>query len=298
MLQLHGHVGTVHALAFSADGQTLVSGGRDHSVRIWDVGSGCERQRLDGHGGPVLSLALHPNGRALATGGADCALKIWNLASGALAESYPRQMAAVTGVAWLPGKPGSLMMACGERLKPDRGGELCLWNFASQPRVQNIRLDSQGFWSLAVAGNQPTVAWGGGARNISAWNISHQKPKSFRQSAGSLGVALSPDGSLLASAQDRFVKLWDVNKGQERETLEGHKGMIRTMAFSPDGRWLATGSQDQTVRFWAIHATGSQAGLDYSWPLGGVHALALSPDGMLAAAAGETGVICIWDLDH
>jgi WD40 repeat protein len=299
MLQLAGHSETVHTLAFAPDGRTLFSAGKDHTVRIWDVMAGSERAKIEGHAGAVLSLAVHPSGKLLASGAADKHFKLWQLPDGRPIEDFdcPKQMAAITGLGWLADRAGTLVMASGERMRPERGGELQLWNFNGKATARTIETDANGFWSLAVAPDPRVVAFGGGARRVGAWEMTRQKPRSFRLNSPSLAVALSPDGRLMASAVERTVLLFDVPKNREQAVLDGHKGLVRALAFAPSGRLLATGSQDQTVRFWSIHEAKAVPGPVYEWPIGGVHCLAFSPDGMLAAAGGDSGTIWVWDLD-
>jgi WD40 repeat protein len=173
-----------------------------------------------------------------------------------------------------------------------------LWNFAMQPPDRTLRLEAQGIWSLAVA-EGPTLAYGGGARYAATWNITTPAPKLLRHAGASQAVALSADGRRLATAGDRTIRLWDANRGSESALLEGHRGMVTALAFSPDGHFLASCSRDKTIRFWPADAEGpAEARQTYEWPIGGVHALAFAPNGMLAAAAGDSGAIVIWDLDH
>src|SRR5262249_24539191 len=65
-----------------------------------------------------------------------------------------------------------------------------------------------------------------------------------------LNVAFSPDGRLVMGGEGYTVKVWDVQTGRELEPLRGHTGDVCAVAFSPDGRWLATAGEDTTVRIW------------------------------------------------
>ena len=120
-------------------------------------------------------------------------------------------------------------------------------------------------------------------------------------------VAISPDGSLLATAYHNFVKfdeftvrfdhrvrLWEVSTGEHIATLEEHDHVVYTVAFSPDGTSLASGSHDGTVMLWDPATGQATATLRHE---NGVHALSFSPDGAMLATAGETdGILNLWDL--
>jgi WD40 repeat protein len=296
MLRLAGHGGTVHALAFGAGGSSLVSAGKDGTVRLWDVATGREDARLEGHASPVLCVAVHHHRRVLASGGSDGSLKLWDISTGRLVDSHTKQMAAVTGLAWTC-QPNSLMIACGERMRPERPGEVRLWNPESNRPARSMSLEAQGVWSLTTARQGSTVAWSGGARSVELREVTLHKPKSFHQPSASLVVALSEDGTILASAQDRAIKVWDVASGHERATIQSHHGLVRALAVSPCARHLASAGQDGTVRIWDIGDSGVRSGPVYEWPVGPVHSLAYSPSGLTAAAAGEKGDIWLWDLE-
>jgi WD40 repeat protein len=100
----------------------------------------------------------------------------------------------------------------------------------------------------------------------------------------------------VSGGADKAVKQWDVEGGGERANLLGHDAAVTAVAFSPDGRTLATGSRDRTVWLWYV-ATGRRL-MRWAGHRGAVYALAFSPDGKTLASAGEVagggGEVYLW----
>jgi RNA polymerase sigma factor (sigma-70 family) len=110
-----------------------------------------------------------------------------------------------------------------------------------------------------------------------------------------VGVALSPDGKVLASGSaDKTIKLWDVKTGQNTATLMGHTDQLCCVALSPDGKTLASGSADETVRLWDVRTgknTAILTGHDDT-----VRSVVFSPDGKTLASGGDDYSIKLWDV--
>lgn len=257
---IQGHTGSVNAIAYSPDGGTIVTAGDDETLQLWDAKTRNRiGVRLTGHTGPIIGAAYSPDGSLVATTSGDGTLRVWD------ARSRQPKMAVAT-------EPGLYVSTA---FSPDST-------------------------MLAVAGEKGPVrlirvADGSSTPLTGADNPNYSLPSSGKTSGpANVWVAFSPRDNAVAAAYGDEVRMWNITTGQQiGKPFSGHAGLLTSMAFSPDGTKLATGSKDETVRLWDI-ATHELIGTPLTGHRGTVSSLAFSRDGATLASVGEDGVR-LWD---
>jgi WD40 repeat protein/serine/threonine protein kinase len=250
---LTAHTGTVIGLAFSPDGKLLASGSRDGTIALWDVDTGSEVRALHGHSRSPSRIQFSPDGRALAAGGEQGVVKLWDVTSGKEAAAVPRHTGLVRCVAF--SHDGTLLASGGD------DGSVCVEDRTSgalrklrAPSAVNQVLFSPDGRTLAAVSDAPEAA-------VRLWELESGRETTWRGHTGHVtGMAVSPTAPLLATCgADGTVRFWALGVGEPkvRTIGPGHfGGAVRSVAFTPDGRYLLTANANGTV--YALRCPGSE----------------------------------------
>ncbi|WP_461122830.1 nSTAND1 domain-containing NTPase [Saccharothrix stipae] len=286
---LTGHAGGVGAVAFSPDATLLATGGNDGLVRLWDVATRRETAVLTDHGAPVLSVAFSPDGRTLASGAFDNTVRLWNVTGRPTAVLDGH----ANGVIALAFSPDGTTLATGGYDMSIR-----LWHLADGSPLLTLTGHSETVYSLAFSPDGRTLASSSRDNTAKLWALGGAMLTG--PVTGFLSVAHRPDGRVLASGGIKDIGLWDVGDPRRPRLLgvgRGHTDGVHGLAFSADGRTLATSSLDYTARLWDVADPAAPREIAVlRGHTDNVTSVALSPDGRTLATAGADASLRLWDV--
>ncbi len=228
------HKAWLHVVAFSPDGKTLATGDEAGVVRLWSLSTGKLLHSLAGHTAQISALVFAPDGKWLFSGSYDHAICFWELPGG-------KEVRRLWG-------------------RPTPSGQKRAEGHTNV--VSALAVSPDGLWLYSASLDHTLCVW-----EIASGRLAKLlKEASAQVNSGVRAMALSPEGTLLAAAleepgKDSLVHLWDLTTGQKLPVLNGHRARVTQLAFSPEGRSLASGSVDTTVLLWEVAKlrTGSAA---------------------------------------
>jgi len=241
---LEGHKGAVTAALWSRDGKFLATGSADKTARVWDGGSAKLLRTLEGHESTVSALAWSADGK-LATAGADKMVRIFPASSDKAQHTLKGHTHPVTALAW--SRDGKTF-ASGSA---DRN--IIVWNVETEKPLKTITADHD-ILTIAISPDGKSIASGGADDVVRIWSLPSGKFVHKFDTGGSppqvAHLAWSPDGSLLAAGKGNHTAV--ILNVKSLSTVHSMQTMapVTHVAWTADGKTLATCSIDRALRFW------------------------------------------------
>lgn len=216
-IRLSGHTSIISGLTFSPDGQTLASCCQESKICLWNIQEQRLVQTLQWQNALAWSVAFSPDGQLLASAHFDRTIQLWDMQSFAEHASSPqaqhlRTLAGHTGLVWMVAfSPDGQTV-----ISTSNDHTVRLWERSGEPR-------------RILTGHT---------------NIVRSLAVGPRLADGHFTFATGDD--------DKVIHIWDGQSGELLQRLHGHRGVIHTLAYSPDGAILASASEDGGIRLWDV----------------------------------------------
>jgi len=288
---LAGHLDAVTCCVFFPEGNRLVSGSEDGTLRIWLVDTGLEAAKLINStkaGEGILCCAVSPDGRLIASGSADHTLAIWDAETGALLRRLSGHRSWVKDCCFFP--DGIRIVSASS------DGTLRVWDVGTGSKTAKLEGHEEEVHGCAVSPDGSLIASASIDQTLRLWDaVTGREVRTITGHSDEVTACVfSPDGGrILTASEDKTLRLWRVADGEEIYRFKGHTWSINGCAFSPDGS-LILGVEGWRALLWDV-SSGAVVTEFRGHSDGLLTACAFSPDGAVVATASKDKTIILWD---
>ena len=288
-----GHDGSVNAVAITPNGEFIVSGAEDCTIRVWDFETGSLVRTLYGHNKRINTIAATPNGKYIISGADDRTIRIWDLKNGALVNTIKGHEAGISAVAVTPNckyiVSGS-KDCCTIRIWDIETGRLT--------RTLEVKGLKSSINSITITPNGKYIVSGGDDRTIRIWEseTGNLVRTMKRHKTPINAVTVTPDSnSIICGTNETTISVWDLETGKSIRTLKGHRHRINALTVTPNSKFIVSGASETNIHIW-----DSETGC-LSKTLKGhsakVNAVTITPNGKFIVSGSNDCTIRIWDID-
>jgi hypothetical protein len=246
----------VIAVSFSPDGEVLVSGNRDNTLKVWDRKTERLTHTFRGHTDQVRSLAFSSDGSRLVSGSRDKTVRTWDMSSGKTIKLFTGHSGVITSVVF--SIDGSRIVSGSD------DSTVTVWDAHSGKAIYTFKGHAAEVRSIAVSNDNRRVFSAGHDKVIRIWNINTGEQERVLEGHASwvLSLTISACGRFLISGSyDNTVKIWDLSNGTNLQTLNQHQPIyVEQVATSPNGKWILSSSpgiQGKTI-VWKVLSSDQQ----------------------------------------
>lgn len=242
----------VRGVCFSPDGNCLITGAEDQTLRVWDVRNRTVKYNLCGHEAEIYSVDASANGQFMVSGSGDRTAKLWSLETGNLLSTLGGEFGPTDTVTTVSISPTNHHVATGSLDKVVR-----LWDVETSRMVQQFEGHRDSVNSVAFSPDGRMLLSGSLDKTLKLWHVGAPSRQGRKIFSGHkdlvLSVAFGPNWQrMISGSKDRTVKVWDARKPSMSLTIEGHTDSVLSVAHNPRAMSFATGSGDCRARTWSI----------------------------------------------
>ncbi len=288
------HSNRVNTVAYSPDGNLLLTGAQDNMVRLWDADTGNMLREFEGHEDWVWDIAFSPDGTQAVSGSLDGIVILWDIESGEEIKRFSTGDNRVNGVDF--SDDGTQILSGG-------GAVMTLWDIESGEAITTFEDDFSSIYDVDLSPSGFTALSGFEDGRVVLWNVNTgQSLLTYDATVGGhtdevWSVEYTADESgFLSSSQDNRVLLWRFEENTPVQSFIGHSSRVTAAQFSADGTQIVTSGEDNSVIIWNVE-TGAplRRFLGHSSL---IYDIAYNPVREEVVSAGWDNSARIWDLNH